>query len=267
MANETSVQPTMSDLLARLLKDQAAAHADGLAGFEAGAEVQPFEAGPVQPIDAKLAWDEALAAVPYFCPSQTQSKSRRDADSWQAPPHWPNLVAAHEPVLDLAFCVGNFPQLVRNFHMVLQKANLTQWKPSPGRPVSAPALEDWARNVTNAQQFPQALVALGALRLANQRDAAAALVAALNAAIPQEWRGAWENEKAALLWQRGETQQARDLWHKQEPTVPVLFNRGMADLFLGNSAAARQSLEVVVLQLPESSAWHHLARLYLLLCV
>jgi tetratricopeptide (TPR) repeat protein len=262
MPHETSVQPKLGDLLARFLSKQASAHVDGLAHFDATAEVQPFEAGPVQPIDAKLAWDEALAALRYFHSSQTHTRGQ---ETWQAPPHWPNLVAAHEPVLALVFCVGNFPQLVRNFHMILETANLDDWKPTSPRPVSAPALEEWAKEVALKKQFPQALLTLGALRLAKQLPAATALVRSLDAAVPQEWRGAWDNEKAALLWQRGQTREARDLWHRLEPTVPVLFNRGMSDLFLGNAAAARPSLEKVVQQLPESSAWHHLAKLYLLL--
>jgi hypothetical protein len=45
----------------------------------------------------------------------------------------------------------------------------------------------------------------------------------------------------------------------------VLFNRGMAALFLGESADARAALSRAVALLPESSAWHHLARLYLTL--
>jgi hypothetical protein len=50
-----------------------------------------------------------------------------------------------------------------------------------------------------------------------------------------------------------------------EPNVPGLFNRGMAALFLGDGAAGRAALNEVVSQLPEQSAWHHLARLYVLL--
>jgi hypothetical protein len=47
--------------------------------------------------------------------------------------------------------------------------------------------------------------------------------------------------------------------------VPVLFNRGMAALFLGDAAEARTCLNQAVQQLPEESAWHHLGRLYLAL--
>jgi hypothetical protein len=55
------------------------------------------------------------------------------------------------------------------------------------------------------------------------------------------------------------------LWQAQEASVPVLFNRGMAALFLGRAAQAREPLTQAVAGLPETSAWHHLAQLYLAL--
>lgn len=263
MSDGTPVQPTLGELMARFLSKQADAHAAGLAAFDPASEVHPFEAGPVQPIDAKLAWDEAVAALQHARTSSSV-KSRR-ADAWQAPPHWPAIVAAHEPIVALALAAGNFPQLVRNFHMVLERISLAGWKPSIGRPIPVPALEEWSRDVADRKLFPQALVAVGALRLAKQFDSATALVGKLDASVPADWRCAWDNEKAALLWHRGQTKEARSAWHKMEPTVAVLFNRGMADLFLGDAAAARLSLEAVALQIPETSAWHHLAKLYLVL--
>ena len=45
----------------------------------------------------------------------------------------------------------------------------------------------------------------------------------------------------------------------------MLFNRGMAALFLGRPAEAREPLRQAVAQLPEKGSWHHLARLYLTL--
>ena len=45
----------------------------------------------------------------------------------------------------------------------------------------------------------------------------------------------------------------------------MLFNRGMASLFLGKFADARAALSEAVKQLPEGDGWHHLGRLYLTL--
>src|SRR3954467_1931845 len=156
MSNETPVQPKLGDLLARYLERQAEAHAAGVA-TETG-EVTAYEAGPVQPIDPKLAWDQARTALACEGPP-VQTK---------APPQWSALVASHEPAVALAFCAGNFPQLVRNFHMILQHADLTALRPVPGRPVAAPELTEWAGEVAAKKQVPQMLLALGALRLAKQ---------------------------------------------------------------------------------------------------
>src|SRR5271166_5406077 len=105
--HETPVQPSLDHLLAGYLRRQAEAHSAGLAVVDPTGEVQPFEAGPVQPIDPKPAWDEAVAAVRLLAPGV-------ETRSWQAPPQWPQLVGAHEPATALAFSLGNFPQLVRN---------------------------------------------------------------------------------------------------------------------------------------------------------
>ena len=47
--------------------------------------------------------------------------------------------------------------------------------------------------------------------------------------------------------------------------MPVLFNRGMAALFLGRRDEAVAALTQAVAALPDTSAWHHLGHLYLAL--
>src|SRR5437764_1294252 len=76
-------------------------------------------------------------------------------------------------------------------------------------------------------------------------------------------RPAWE--EAALAWHAGRREEAARLWAGIEGSVPALFNRGMAALFLGKPAAAVAPLRQAVAQLPESSSWHHLGQLYLTL--
>ena len=61
MSHETAVQPKLNDLLTRYLEKQAEAQAVGIASYDS--EVSPYEVGPVQPLDPKLAWDEALTAL------------------------------------------------------------------------------------------------------------------------------------------------------------------------------------------------------------
>lgn len=254
MSNDTSVQPNLGDLLARYLEKQADAQAVGITTFDG--EVIPYEVGPLQPLDPKLAWDEAQAVLTFHGKA---SSARR-----QAPPHWAQLVSSHESIVAIAFCVGNFPQLVRNFHQVLTQPNLSEIQPDAGRPVAVD-LSSYVAEAGQKKQYPQMLIALGALRLAKQFDAAAEFIRTQDASIPAEWRNAWENEKAALAWHAGRSEEARKIWDSLEPTAPVLFNRGMAALFARDSAAANQHLTAAVAQLPPSSAWHHLGRLYLTL--
>jgi hypothetical protein len=250
--------PSPADLFVRYLRRQEEAHAAGLAGPARDGEVVPYEAGPVQPIDARTAWEEAVAVAKYL-------PAGREPQGWQAPPAWPTLVAGHESAAGLAFCLGNFPQLVRDLPMLLHASHLKELRPASDRPTAAPGLEKWAAQAAAHGQYPQVLLALGALRLARHFDAAAAIFQAHDAQVPAEWRPAWDNEKAALAWHRGQAEEAHALWLALPATVPVLFNRGMSALFLDRPEDARVALQEVVCQLPETSGWHHLAQLYLAL--
>jgi hypothetical protein len=106
-------------------------------------------------------------------------------------------------------------------------------------------------------------VTLGVLRMARQFERADQFVQTHEPNVPADWRVAWDNEVAALAWHRGEHEPAAAAWNKQPESVPIWFNRGMAALFLGRVAEARVWLTRAADLLPESSSWHHLARLYL----
>jgi hypothetical protein len=256
MPHETSVQPSLADLLAGYLAKQADAQGLGIAAHDG--EVTPYEVGPVQPLDPKLAWDEALAVLPFYGSVASQRRS--------APPHWSHLVAEHESLVAIPFCVGNFPQLMRNLHAILSQPNAAEFRLSAGRPASASNLADWIADVARQKQYPQMLLALGTLRLAKHFEEAQAFIRAHDADVPAEWRASWENEKAAVAWHSGDVASARAAWDRLEQTVPVLFNRGMAALFAGDVVAAKRHLTDVLVKLPTTTAWHHLARLYLILC-
>src|SRR5438105_5698232 len=108
-------QPPLHDLLARYLDRQTSAHEEGLGQAEQGEEVVPFDAVPVQPVEPRLAWTEALDVLRSL---------NLPADICPVPPDWPSLVAAHEPEVALPFCLGNFPQLVRHLPGLLHAADL-----------------------------------------------------------------------------------------------------------------------------------------------
>jgi tetratricopeptide (TPR) repeat protein len=251
MSHDT--QPTLEELLGRFLQRQAAAHECGLTLPESFGEVVPHDAAPVQPVDPRMAWDEALAAPRFFL----------DFTRCDTPPDWATLVVGHEPEAALAFAAGNFPQLVRNLLPLWQTEDFGTLRPVGGSAAPNSALITWGREKLGKQQFPQALVAIGALRLARQWESAEQLLRDHAAEVPAAWLAAWENERAALAWHRGQSDEAAKMWRSQADSVPVLFNRGMAALFLGRHAEARKALQTAVTELPEDGAWHHLGRLYL----
>ena len=113
-----------------------------------------------------------------------------------------------------------------------------------------------------AKTDPARLLAAGVLRLARHFDRAAEMLGDVH---DSAWAAARDNEAAALAWHRGDTEKALSMWLALEPRPAVLFNRGMALLFLGRKAEAVGPLTAAVAALPETSAWHHLASLYLTL--
>jgi hypothetical protein len=246
--------PSLSELMARYLERQSADQAAGLGFAEPSGEVVPYEAARVQPVEPRAAWEEAIAAVRFFPPAA-------DLRSLRTPPEWSNVIAMHEPVASLPFCVGNYPQLVRDLHPLLHADDLVALRPTTGKPLAVPGLVEWAQRQAAERQFPQALLAVGCLRLTRQFDALDSIFA-LKDRAPAEWQSAWGNEQAAAEWHRGRIGEADTLWSKQPESVPVLFNRGMAALFLDRAADASALLDRAVAQIPQTSAWHHLGRLY-----
>jgi tetratricopeptide (TPR) repeat protein len=247
----TTPSSALSALFTEYLKSQTAAQARGLGFAPPSGEVEPFESVPVQPVDPQQAWTDALAAADHFPGAK---------ETWAAPADWPMLVGVQEPAVALAFCLGNFPQMVRNFHPLLAGGDLTALRAAPTRAAAAPTVIEWARTCGNG---PQAMLAAGVLRVAGQHDAAADLLRRWKPST--EWGAVHANEEAALAWHRGNAEEAAALWQNQPESVPVLFNRGMAALFLGDAAAAREALTRATAALPETGAWHHLGRLYLAL--
>ena len=238
----------ISELFAQYLKDAVSAREQGL-GFDLPqGEVVPYEAAPVQPVDPRQAWDDGAAAGRLFTGSAVKS--------WPAPHEWPALVAAQEPAVALAFCVGNFPQMVRNLQPLLS-GDLTALRVNIGRGATPSGLVEWA---AEAREPAAVVTAAAALRLARHFDEAERLLKGVRP-CPE----LVANEQAALAWHRGRFDEAAAQWQAQPPSAPVLFNRGMSALFLGDAAAARADLDAAVKLLPETSAWHHLGRLYLAL--
>ena len=245
--------PPLEELFRNYLQRQTAAQGAGLGFADVAGDVVPHEAVPLQPADPQQAWKDALAAVP-----QLAAKAKV---AWQVPPEWPTLVAIQEPAVDLAFCLGNFPQMVRLLQPLLTlRGAVLPTSPAP-RALPVAGLVEWAKK---ARTYPEVLLAIGVLRLARHFDEAAELLHQAGDA-PAAWQALRANEAAALLWHQGRHAEALTAWQSQDASAVVLFNRGMAAIFLGRFADAQAALGETVKLLPETSAWHHLAQMYLAL--
>jgi hypothetical protein len=252
---------SLSELLARYLSGQAARFAAGGPAPDLGSEVSLHDvSGAAQAIDPRLAWDEAIAALSFG--------GARPAGSLPAPcsaPDWKLLAASQEPALDLAFCTGNFPQMVRNLGLLLGGIGERKAETSRPRAFRSDALVEWAEKVA-AKSPAHTLLGAGVLRLTQEFDRAGALLRSVEK-VPEEWRATWQNEEAALAWHAGRREEAAGLWQAcgDRHHLPTLFNVGMAALFLGRPSEARPPLSQAVSRLPDDNSWHHLARLYLTL--
>lgn len=251
---------TLGELFAGYIQNRARRFESGEAVPDLGSEVVPHDAAPSQAPDARLAWDEAVAVL-----ASASRAGKTIRNTLPECPEWKTLVMAQEPALDLAFCVGNFPQMVRDLASLLA-ATVDRLPASRSRPVSLPGVAEWAEQVAR-KPFPQPLLAAGMMRLTREYDRAEALLTEAAKSAPSEMKDAVANERAALLWHSGKRKEALAAWEKETSAdyLPAVFNRGMALLFLGQPTAARPLLSRAVAELPDDSSWHHLARLYLTL--
>ncbi len=232
------------ELFQGFLQAQAEAHAEGLGTPTIDGLVTPFEDTPFRPLDARAAWTDAVAVVGLF-PGVGQSTIGA------VPPTWPGLLLALEPTADVPLALGHFPQRVRSLTLLLRRV------PTPTTTIGDRSdLLTWARS--QAGPLPR-LLAAGVLRLTGELDACADL---LNVDVPASLESLRANESAALTWQRGDHRAALAAWQTQPAGPAVLFNRGLACLFLGEKGPARTALDAACAALPESGAWHHLASIY-----
>jgi hypothetical protein len=250
--------PALSDLFTQYLQKQAASHEAGFVRCAPEGEVIPFEAVPAQPVDARTAWTDGCAAMSFF-----EEKSR--VETWPSPSDWAEVVAQREPVMAQAFALANYPQAVRDLTPLIHADVFSALRPKSNRSRPLAGLGDWIDPLVRQKTFPQMLFVLGVLRVAEHFDRAEELMQLHRKDVPQEWGRAWANEEAALAWHRGQSAEAIALWESQEPSAPVLFNRGMAALFSDRLDEGRTWLLQAVDQIPEASSWHQLGRLYLAL--
>lgn len=256
MTRTPSTPPTLAALMAGFLSRTE--NAETLtAAADALGDVQPHEVSVGYRAEPRLAWQESMEVLGAFGVK---------ASAIPAPGDWGALVARQDGVAALPFALANYPQRVRDLGTLLQTGNLSDLLPEVVEPAAvSTGLLKWGARHVQTGELPHALIAAANYRAARDFDRAAETLATLKAAVGAEWQPVVGNEEAALLWHRGEYAAAAGAWARLPDSVPVRFNRGMAALFLGRPAEAREHLTAAVAGLSETSAWHHLASLYLTL--
>lgn len=230
-------QPSLEDLMVRFLASCSDAAATAVESGEG--DVEPHEVATGFRVDPWAAWNDATSQI--------------NAAAVPLPPDWASLVNQPASAFAVALAAGNFPQRVRDLQPLLAKFEPAELRPS-GSQAPMPglsSLRDWIARNSQAQP----LVAAGLSRLVGDFDNAEKILTGKDAAAA--------NERAALLWHRGCCEEALAAWNSQAESPAVLFNRGMALLFLGRIAEAKTALNGAVAVLPETSGWNALARLYL----
>ena len=201
-------------------------------------EVEPHEVAAGFRVDPRAAWTDATTGI--------------TTAPVQLPPDWATLVNQPIAAYAVAMAAGNFPQRVRDLLPLLAKFNPAELRPSTSTtPLPGlSGLRDWIHKTAGSQPA----LAAGIARLIGDLDTAASL-------LPPDAA----NERAALSWHQGRSEEALAAWEAMPETAAVLFNRGMARLFLGRAAEAKPALAKAIELLPEASGWNALARLYLAL--
>jgi tetratricopeptide (TPR) repeat protein len=241
-ASNASAQPTIDALMVRFLATRSDAAA---AAVESGeSEVEPHEVAAGFRVDPRAAWLDATAAL--------TTGGNAPPPAIQPPTEWAALVAQPAAAFALPMAAGHFPQRVKDLQPLLANFNPNELRPSGTQPVMPgfPGLRNWLAK--HGSEHP--LIAAGIARTLGEFDTAERLFGAVaNAA----------NDRAATLWAKGACAEALTAWDAMPESPAVLFNRGMARLFLGQFAEAREWLQKAVDAIPETSGWNALARLYL----
>ena len=240
-------QPSLEDLMVRFLANRSDASTGAVEHVEG--EVEPYEVAAGFRVDPRAAWTDANDTLTAARPDQSKGISLPPL-----PTEWATLAAQPSAAFAVAMAAGNFPQRVKDLQPLLSKFDPEALRPTgTAAPTQGFAgLRSWAAK--QAKSNP--LMAGGIARVLGDFEAAEERLASAEAGPERE------NEQAALLWHRGKCEQALAAWNAMAETPAVLFNRGMAMLFLGRLPEARVALARAVEVLPENHGWNALAKLY-----
>jgi hypothetical protein len=226
--------PPLTELLTRYLAQRS--DAASAAVESSGPEVEPYETASGFRTDPRTAWQAATCLLPA------------DQRAAPLPPEWAQLVQWPAPIFAVPCVLGEFPQRLRQLQPLLQPTPLARLLP-----------------LTDAPPLP----GFHQLRAWIQQQTMPHPIAAALARMLHDWPAAERllltddtNERAAWLWARGRPHDALQLWEHTSERPHILFNRGLARLFLDQPAAALPLLRQAAVLWGTDHPWQPLASLY-----
>ncbi len=230
-----SRQPSLADLTSRSM----AARAATVAPSDDSGEVEPHEVLAGIRIDAAAAWVDAQ--LPLLLLGVTTGAKPAPAD-------WSSFVEWNSGRIGIPMAAGHFPQRLRDVSGLFA-ADLADAPTS--KAAGFASLKAWIDRNRSGDDVGVALLAAGLAReLGDARS------------MDRGTTPAELNECAADLWCSGDREAALAIWESMPASPVASFNLGMANLMLGHPARAQGHLSRAVAGLSESSAWKHLASLY-----
>lgn len=224
-------QPTIAELTERLMQTRT------MSGDTAdvGTEVELHEVLTGYRTDPRTAFNDAILPI----------KLLGGTAQTDLPPEWSAFVQLESPVVALPMAAGVFPQRVRDLTVFLESA------PNSLRPTANQATQGFTPIRNWAAKNESNWLARGIARtLGDEIDPPAGSDVLAR------------NELAADLWLAGRCEEAVAVWLELPASPVVSFNRGMGLLFTGRATEAVAYLKLAADQLPDTSGWSHLARLY-----
>jgi hypothetical protein len=256
-SNPTShSQPSVAALTARFLARRADNPTPEADACTIG--VEPHEAISGFRTDTLTTWAEAVAAA------------RIGAGLTDTPPasaSWGRVSRQLPSRSAVAMCVGNFPQLLGDLSRLFAEPGLSHHaKTTTGG--TGPGASDILSSDRALKYSPEWAILLNAagFRLSGDFASAEATLRASESKFTGRWQSVFQNELAAILWDSGRYEDAISAWRQLPDETLKAFNLGMAALFTGHTATAKDHLTRASQLIPETSGWNHISRIYLALC-
>jgi hypothetical protein len=234
--------PSIDTLTARFLARQSVSP-EGVAA----SEVEPHDVLTGFRAGAASTWKDATAVLGLF----------GESTPMPLPPEWAAFVSQLADVSILPMGIGSIPQRVR---AIAAKRSTES--------VAGPAhakLSQWIA-VRRKAGSPLDLIVAGAMLRAMGDLAGAESCLADAKPATEAQRQLLANERAVLLWQKGQATEALEAWEAMESTPVTVFNRAVAHWVAGRADVAEALFADAANRLPESSGWAHLAGMAMLMC-